>query len=56
MLLKTWFVQSEKEEAIIVASDEYFARQYADQMGFHGKLNLVEQPTCFIRELDEAID
>jgi len=51
-MLQTWIVQKACEEAIIIATDEYFAKRYAEQMGFHGELKLVTQPTIIIRELD----
>ena len=45
-------VQGDTEEAIIVATDEKWAREYADQMGFHAMLHEVKQPTIFIREIE----
>jgi hypothetical protein len=53
MVLFTWTVQNATEEAIIVATDDLFARQYADLMGFHGPLTKIEQPSVWIRELDD---
>lgn len=52
MQLRIWLCQTETEEAILIATEEYWARKYADQMGFHGPLKEIVQPTAIIRELD----
>ena len=53
MNLRVWTVQGKTEEAILIATDEYFAKRYAEQMGFFGALVEVKQPTVFLGELAE---
>lgn len=51
-MLRVWTCASKEIEAIIIATDVYFARRYAEKMGYTAELVEVTQPTVFERELD----
>lgn len=51
-MLRIYTAQGDVEEVIIAATDDIWARNYADTMGFFGPLKEVRQPTAWIRVLD----